>query len=231
MIYSRPVTYVAWTSKATDGKKHEVVLSLQASAEIAVNLPSEKVIHDRQDTGNLAVLKVGSKDQVVLGMRGDDLRINWGQFYIAAPKSEGIETAGFTETNSQEGLGQGQVPAEQAQNTNAFFEFKPFQVGAQTVERWLMLAYDDEYSIRYFGKNLQPYWRRNGDAAAGPAEGAERTGHHLARVDGDGAGEVVAGGQRQRSSAILGEAGRAGDIARAAQGIGGGIVAENHLAR
>ena len=29
-----------------------------------------------------------------------------------------------------------------------------------------MLAYDDEYSIQYFKKNLRPYWRRNGDDAA-----------------------------------------------------------------
>lgn len=29
-----------------------------------------------------------------------------------------------------------------------------------------MLAYDDEFSIKYFGQNLRPYWRRNGDDAA-----------------------------------------------------------------
>ncbi len=29
-----------------------------------------------------------------------------------------------------------------------------------------MLAYDDEYSITYFRKNLRPYWRRDGADAA-----------------------------------------------------------------
>jgi hypothetical protein len=29
-----------------------------------------------------------------------------------------------------------------------------------------MLAYDDLYSIEYFGARLQPYWRRNGASAA-----------------------------------------------------------------
>jgi len=28
--------------------------------------------------------------------------------------------------------------------------------------RWLILAYDDLYSIQYMQKNLRPYWRRNG---------------------------------------------------------------------
>jgi hypothetical protein len=41
-----------------------------------------------------------------------------------------------------------------------------FSVSAQPSSRWLMLAYDDEYSIQYMKKNLRPYWRRNGDDAA-----------------------------------------------------------------
>jgi len=40
------------------------------------------------------------------------------------------------------------------------------EVGAKPVSRWLMLAYDDEFSIQYMKKNLRPYWRRNGDDAA-----------------------------------------------------------------
>ncbi len=30
---------------------------------------------------------MGSSDQKVLGVSGDDLRINWGHFYLAAPDS------------------------------------------------------------------------------------------------------------------------------------------------
>jgi hypothetical protein len=39
-------------------------------------------------------------------------------------------------------------------------------VGADPVARWLMLAYDDLYSIQYFKQNLRPYWRRSGWEAA-----------------------------------------------------------------
>src|SRR6478736_1866273 len=41
-----------------------------------------------------------------------------------------------------------------------------FKVSNKPVSRWLMMAYDDEYSIQYMKKNLRPYWRRNGDDAA-----------------------------------------------------------------
>lgn len=39
------------------------------------------------------------------------------------------------------------------------------KVTAKPMSRWVMLAYDDEYSIQYMKKNLRPYWRRNGDDA------------------------------------------------------------------
>ena len=39
------------------------------------------------------------------------------------------------------------------------------------VSRHLMLAYDDEYSIEYFGRKLRPYWRRNGAGRRRPAPG------------------------------------------------------------
>jgi hypothetical protein len=44
--------------------------------------------------------------------------------------------------------------------------FNVDNIGTAPVSRWLMLAYDDEFSIKYFRQNLRPYWRRNGDDAA-----------------------------------------------------------------
>ena len=41
----------------------------------------------------MTVLNVGSRDQHVLGRPGDDLRIDWGYFHLAAPDSEGAQMA------------------------------------------------------------------------------------------------------------------------------------------
>ena len=165
MIYSRPVTYVTWTSQATDGKEHNVVVSFEASAVITVNTAKEEVVHARQDVGSLAVLKVGSKDQPVLGVKGDDLRINWGWLYIVASQSEEIGEARFTEAVLPASSNGNEASAAPADSINAVFVFKSVKVGVQPIARWLMLAYDDEYSVQYFKKNLRPYWRRNGDDA------------------------------------------------------------------
>lgn len=156
MIYSRPLTYVTWEFRAIDGKKHEALLNFGASAEVAVNEPQQEVTVSRQDMGRLTAVKLGSKDQPILAKKGDDLRIDWGHLYIAAPISEAAAWTVIPESASE---------AVKAQAARATVSFDTFKFGIRPVSRWLMLAYDDEYSIQYFKKNLRPYWRRNGDDA------------------------------------------------------------------
>jgi len=175
MIYSRPVTYLAWGALSTDGKKHDVSVHFDASAELTVNESSQQVVWSEAQIGNLEVLKIGSMDQPILTKKGDDLRIDWGYLYLAAPKGlspfkaidqrascqDEFVANGLTAINRP-------VPGQPAPASTiaGAFVFKLGKVGTKPVSRWLMLAYDDEYSIQYFKKHLRPYWRRNGDDAA-----------------------------------------------------------------
>src|SRR3974390_806499 len=65
-ILSRPVTYVTYDLRATDGCSHAVKLYFDASAELTVNTSREAV---REETvpGELATVRAGSVDQSVLG--------------------------------------------------------------------------------------------------------------------------------------------------------------------
>ena len=47
-------------------------------------------------------------------------------------------------------------------------------VQTKPISCWLILAYDDLYSIQYMKKNLRPYWRRNGWEAADLLQAAAR---------------------------------------------------------
>ncbi len=175
-LLSRPLTYVTYECQATDGQEHKIETCFNAGSELTVNTPDEEVTWSAERMGNVKALKVGSKKQDVLGRKGDDVRIDWGYFYLAAtdaqkPKmvqadgtavrSAFVSTGNLLHVASLTGAS---CPASNGPVSAVCFEFG--RVKSKPVSRWLMVAYDDLYSIQYMKKNLRPYWRRNGWEAA-----------------------------------------------------------------
>jgi len=87
-LLSRPVTYLIWSAQSTDGKSHDICVYFDACAELTVENLHAEVTHDCSKIEGLKVAKFGSVDQPVLATKGDDLRIDWGYFYAAAPESD-----------------------------------------------------------------------------------------------------------------------------------------------
>ena len=172
-VLSWPVTYVTYDFKAKDGRTHEVAVQFQASAEIAVNTGNQEVWHSLATVPDLEVVKVGSVEQAILAKTGDDLRIDWGHFYVASPKA--LKPSGMT-TSSDPNLPFSVRPPIGGSGNSFWtsFDFQPVKLGKAPVSRWLMLAYDDLYSIQYMKQNLRPYWRRTGWEAADLLKAAAR---------------------------------------------------------
>jgi hypothetical protein len=170
-VLSWSVTYLTYEFRATDGKEHTVEFEFSASAELTVNEGKQQVVVSKENVGGLAVIKAGSKDQPVLAKRGDDIRIDWGHLYVAALASGKV----FSMVQPQPIQDQMREPLERTGDSLfAVLAFEIGKVGAQPVSRWLMLAYDDLYSIQYMKRNLRPYWRRNGWEAADLLKAAAR---------------------------------------------------------
>ena len=170
-ILSRPVTYLTYDLKATDGRSHEVELYFDASAELTVNAGREAVEVGTPPDSPVTV-RAGSVEQSVLGKKGDDLRIDWGYLYLSAGSVTGAGAAcGLREAMQTSFAAKGEVSkavprATTGESAGVAMIFSDIKVDAEPVSRWLMLAYDDLYSIQYMKKNLRPYWRRNGWEAA-----------------------------------------------------------------
>ncbi len=177
MICSRPVTYLSWEVTSTSSKPHQIELDLDVSAEIAVNVGTQKVTWAGLSVSNVFANKMGSAEQPILKEKGDDLRIDWGYLYTAAPTNQAFfYTTGFAGKWLGEFVKPGLskywvnivsiIGQPQAKDWATSCAFDLGAVTNRPATRWLLLAYDDEYSIQYFGKNLRPYWRRDGDDAA-----------------------------------------------------------------
>ena len=182
-VLARPVTYLTWSVFSSDGATHEVAFYDSTSSQLAVNKPDEKVAWARETAGELTVLRVGTVEQPVLGSCGDDHRINWGYAYVAASSSQakaaiGSEAACVKAFVEQGGLlAQDDTRMPRAVNDEQpvmAFGFDLGQVGAKLVERQVLIAYDEIYAIKYFGKRLCPYWRRNGANMADVLQAAAR---------------------------------------------------------
>lgn len=168
-VLSRPLTYIEWSVAAADGGDHEVQLYFDAASDLVVNTLDEPVSAARYLLDGQTVLRMGSREQPVLAKRGDDLRIDWGYLYLMADRPEGVSylaarhraaLASFTAS--------GRLPDsdELDQAPDALALTVNFgRVGASSLSRYLMLAYDDIFGIEYFERKTRAWWRRNG---AGP---------------------------------------------------------------
>jgi Domain of unknown function (DUF4965)/Domain of unknown function (DUF5127)/Domain of unknown function (DUF1793)/Domain of unknown function (DUF4964) len=175
-VYSWPLSYITWSVRSLDGAKHQIEIYDSTSSELAVNKTSELVEWSRVPAGDLTALRVGTKNQPVLGSSGDDHRINWGYAYTAASSAQSKSTIGandvlengFAETGGLPTADDERMPraVNDAQPVLAFV-FDLGAVGADAVQRQVIVAYDEIFTIKYFGKKLRPYWARNGQTITG----------------------------------------------------------------
>ncbi len=186
-VLSRPLTYLEWQAASADGAEHDVSVYFDAGADLVVNTADQAVAWSRYQLDGLPVLRMGSREQAVLAKRGDDLRIDWGYLYLAADRAEGVALTGAGHSDALAAFqASGKLP-----DTDDFAE-RPVprrgagqvlaasvnlgKVGARPVSRYLMLAYDDLYSIEFFQRKQRAWWRRNGAEAADMIRAA-RAGH------------------------------------------------------
>jgi hypothetical protein len=170
-VMSRPVTYVTWEAHAVDGRTHKVALYFDTTAEWVVNTPDQKVVWTRSKVNDLRVLSFGSQQQAILDKTGDDVRIDWGYLYLCIAPTSGVADAiAWNQVTRRQFATDGTLPdTDDLQRPRAAKDQLPVlastfdlgEVGANTVSRHLMLAYDDLYSVEYLNRRLRPYWRRN----------------------------------------------------------------------
>ena len=152
---------MSYEVKSLDGAKHDVQISLEATPAWAVHLyGNEETVSETYSKNGILYLKASSVKQDVLGKSGDDDRINWGSFYMAASDKN------TTATVSEDG----------------YMKFTRSLGNVKSETGKFMIGYDDLYSVQYLGKNLRPYWNRTGYVSIeSQFEAADREFKSLAR--------------------------------------------------
>ncbi|WP_245805628.1 glutaminase domain-containing protein [Chitinophaga jiangningensis] len=152
MLLSRPVTYLACHALAEDDQAHEVRVQVGVSTAVCVNNAGQPVEASQYNSGDLTILKAGTKEQPVLQKKGDDIRIDWGYMYVATSKGPGVK----------------QWIVDNADKTKTLVtEAAIGKVGKGITAmpaRVFLLGYDDLYAVEYFGKRLKAWWKNDATA-------------------------------------------------------------------
>lgn len=171
LLMSTPVNYISYQVRSTDGKSHDVQMYIDATPQWAQNTPDQVMVEkDSPGTnGEIAFSSMGTAEQDVLGKKGDDIRIDWGYFYVAAEKTPTVDVGRgnyfekkkqFAEEGTANMVG---VPDSKSSIGGEVMAFSE-DLGSVTssASGFLMVGYDDLYSIQYFGDNRQAYWKQDG---------------------------------------------------------------------
>jgi hypothetical protein len=127
---------------------------------------------------------MGTRQQPLLEKFGDNLRIDWGYLYVAAPGAPTLSEAAverqvardaFLSTGAAPASDDLAVPRVQRRKMPVLaFAFDCGSVGKTPVSKRLMVAYDDIFSLEFLNRRVRPYWRRKGADAGDLLAAADR---------------------------------------------------------
>lgn len=147
-ILSRPVSYLEYHIRVTDGKEHEIEFYFDMSTECCVDTYDGRVWCDRTKQS----VYFGKVDQKPLERSGDSVCIDWGYLHISEPDAQLID--GRTKIHD------GDKPLAFGEEYKCFEVYPYVAVRKKEQDGVLTLGYDDIYAVEYFGTRLFDYYRQ-----------------------------------------------------------------------
>lgn len=158
---SRPVAYCKVSYESLDGLAHEVKVKFSVSEELVLNKRGEGRAYSQPvKVEGVSAQRMGKGEQRVLHRSGDDVRIDWGFFYLGVKGEADLGNEVYRDM------------------------YAVYATAELKCEALFLFAYDDIESIQYFGKNLKAYWKKDGKTTPQSiAEAAKDYDALLARCD------------------------------------------------
>jgi hypothetical protein len=171
-VLSRPVNYITYETKATDGQQHDVQIYFEATPEWAVDHISQEVSLEKGKTEGLTYFKSGTTEQAVLAKKGDDRRIDWGYFYLCGKTIPEMSYAmgNYSEVKQEFASNGWLKKSPEEKRITRMGENMPVMACAQQIGKVkekpvsgnILIGYDDLYAIQYFGENRMAWWKKDG---------------------------------------------------------------------
>lgn len=172
-LVSRPVSYISYQLRSKNNQTHDVQIYFESTPQWAVHNISQAVTYEEIANDRLKFLKTGTVEQPILEKKGDDIRIDWGYFYLAGhnDKSTNMKFGDYwnvkQEFNSTGAVSETKTESlsekMNSENMTVLAYSKDLgKVSDEMTTGYILLGYDDIYSVRYFDEDLKAYWTKDG---------------------------------------------------------------------
>lgn len=170
-LISTPINYISYRVRSLDKKQHDVQVYLETTPQLAVHEPGQPTLSTKIQRNGMSYLKAGTIDQPYTVRKGDGVRIDWGYVYLAASETP----ARSLSTGDRDGMKESFIrtghllPHRDGIRTSGISSMPAMayshdlgKVSKEGKDGYVMLGYDDIYSLEYFYKRRQAYWKHNG---------------------------------------------------------------------
>ncbi len=142
-LLSRPLNYLKVSAASADGAEHEVSIRISVGEEICQDKRRQaEMVIGKETLGELSVISMRSEQQPILLRFGDDVRIDWGTFYLSC--------AG------------GRASSGRIFDRGAMTMYVNMEQDISKEDALFSFAYDDIKSIDYFHDQLTSWWNKDG---------------------------------------------------------------------
>lgn len=170
-LLSTPVNYISYRVRAVDRKQHEVQVYIEATPQLAVNDLTQPTASKVIRRNGLNYVQTGTIDQPVTNRSGDLICIDWGYAYIAGNISAAT-AVGLGDYNEMKAsfASTGKLlsgPAEIVTRSASEMPTMSYvhnlgKVSAEPKSGFMMIGYDDIYSVEYMYQRRRAYWKHDG---------------------------------------------------------------------
>lgn len=171
-LLSTPINYISYQVRATDKKSHDVQIYFETTPEMGVREESQPTKASTFSKNGLNYAKGGTISQAYCDRAGDQICIDWGYMYVAG--REGLNRKvglGDYYKMKKDFISSGTITAggeEVVTRNSRLYPAMSYCEDLGTVSKanaesgYMMMGYDDVYSIKYLYQLRKGYWAHDG---------------------------------------------------------------------
>lgn len=170
-LISTPINYISYQATSTDKKAHDVQVYIETTPQLAVNEMTQPTKAQVIRKNGINYVEAGSIDQPITDRKGDLISIDWGYVYLAGKNGANTSVslgnyadmkAAFS-TQGELMAGRREVITRKADEMPAMAYMEDLgNVSSTGKSGFMMIGYDDIYSVEYMYERRMAYWKHDG---------------------------------------------------------------------